>query len=366
MPKLQVNLTGPPFPLGNSLETIRRGELYCIACCNLYPATALALMPRHGLEMQAATGPANMKAAERVGALEPIPMWILRVTTYYVYADDSDSEGSIFMTAKMGTPMGLTVLGTNVDEIEIYTLPGQRSPWPTIGSSIPFARRGEIYQSRIGGVARHVTSNPGSEAGFSLIKSWLSQCVNAHASYREADSKAEHKLPKRVIEVGSDDNTAIRLYEHDDRPDTLGSHYVALSHCWGRKPLPRLTIDTVEKKKVNVPWESLPKTFQDVILVARGIDVEYVWIDSLCIIQDDEQDWETEAAKMSLIYEGALMVMAATASGDSSGGCLFEREQYLEIQATIQPGEHFRATQVHFFHASNTPLLRENKGQKLL
>ncbi|KAI1750820.1 heterokaryon incompatibility protein-domain-containing protein [Xylaria castorea] len=405
MPKIHINLEGSPFPLGNTLEVIRRRGLFCVACYNLSPATALALLPRRGLAMGDALD-ANVKAAERVGMLEPVPIWVNRgfgtrtdysafevrtplvdiieavrrgcpsctlleraisnlcprsvsfddpclvawltfcsgrvlwVSIYHEpLVEDSDSEGSLFLDGQTGTRIG--PVGDSVEDIEIYTLPGKGSPWPTIGCCIPFVGEADIYAPKIGGVARHIAAKPGSDAGFSLIKAWLDRCVNGHSSCREADSKAEHKLPKRVIKVGSDDNTTISLHEPDDRPGVVGSHYLALSHCWGQIPLPRLTTDTLEKKKGNILWESLPRTFQDVILVARGIGVEYVWIDSLCIIQDDEEDWETEAAKMSLIYEGALMVIAATASGNGHGGCLFEREPYVEIQATIQSSEPF-------------------------
>ncbi|KAI0435728.1 heterokaryon incompatibility protein-domain-containing protein [Xylaria telfairii] len=390
MPKIQLDLKGSPFPLGNTLDAMRRDALLCAACCNLSPATAITLLPRHGLEMDAGTEKVNIKAAERVGMLEPIPLWVdrdsgmrqdyysfefrtrlvdideaaqrgcpsctllekvignlcpheisfddpclvacltfssTRVLWVKIYSEplveDSDSEGSLFMNLEMGAPIGGGV-GISLAHIEMYTLPGS---YPLLGMD--------------SGVARHILVNPASEASFTLIKSWLGQCVNGHTSCSEADSKAEQKLPRRVIDVGSDDNTTIRLYEHDDQPGALGSHYVALTHCWGRKKLPRLTKDTVAKKRGNIPWESLPKTFQDVIFVARGIGVQYVWIDSLCIIQDDADDWEREAAKMSSIYEGALMVIAATASGDSTGGCLFEREPYLEIEATIESSEPF-------------------------
>ena len=63
---------------------------------------------------------------------------------------------------------------------------------------------------------------------------------------------------------------------------------------------------------------SLPRTFQDTITVAQELDVSYIWIDSLCIIQDQEDDWARHAGQMDKIYENALFVVAAVSSSAGS------------------------------------------------
>jgi hypothetical protein len=65
---------------------------------------------------------------------------------------------------------------------------------------------------------------------------------------------------------------------------------------------------------------TLPKTFRDAVAVTRALNIRYIWIDSLCIIQDDLQDWEQEAAKMASIYEGSFLTIAAVDSPNSNGG----------------------------------------------
>ena len=77
------------------------------------------------------------------------------------------------------------------------------------------------------------------------------------------------------------------------------------------------------KEKISVT--QLPKTFADTVLVARCLKIRYVWIDSLCIIQDDEQDWRAEAAKMWQVYANAYVNVAATSSSNSSQGLFRER-----------------------------------------
>ncbi|KAF9765901.1 hypothetical protein IL306_001747 [Fusarium sp. DS 682] len=70
----------------------------------------------------------------------------------------------------------------------------------------------------------------------------------------------------------------------------------------------------------------LPKTFQDAISATRKLGYRYLWIDSLCILQDDQQDWAREAALMHKVYTNAECNLAAEASQDSSGGLFFKRE----------------------------------------
>lgn len=77
---------------------------------------------------------------------------------------------------------------------------------------------------------------------------------------------------------------AIRLYQ------TAGEHapYIALSHCWGTQREYITNIATLEERLSGLDWNSLPKSFQDVVYLARKLNIQYVWIDSLCIVQDDK------------------------------------------------------------------------------
>ncbi len=70
----------------------------------------------------------------------------------------------------------------------------------------------------------------------------------------------------------------------------------------------------------------LTRTFQDAVDVCRRLDVGYIWIDSLCIVQDSKEDWDAESIKMADTYENAFVTIAATKSQDGSGGCYSERD----------------------------------------
>jgi hypothetical protein len=73
----------------------------------------------------------------------------------------------------------------------------------------------------------------------------------------------------------------------------------------------------------------MPKTFQDAVLFVRQHGVRYLWIDSLCIIQDSPEDWAFESARMGDVYKHAICNIAATAAADGSVGCFFERNAIL-------------------------------------
>ncbi|ORY18945.1 heterokaryon incompatibility protein-domain-containing protein [Clohesyomyces aquaticus] len=71
----------------------------------------------------------------------------------------------------------------------------------------------------------------------------------------------------------------------------------------------------------NVSFFSLPKTFQDAVVVTRRLGVRFLWIDVLCIIQDSEEDKDREIARMAAVYDGSFLTLAAVASVDPHGGC---------------------------------------------
>jgi hypothetical protein len=98
---------------------------------------------------------------------------------------------------------------------------------------------------------------------------------------------------------------------------TIGQkgNYIALSHCWGSTNLIRTTTRTLSTHEEGILITDLPKTFRDAISICRYLKVQFLWIDSLCIIQDDEQDWEREASRMADVYANAYLTIAASAAG---------------------------------------------------
>ncbi|PQE10453.1 hypothetical protein CJF30_00010436 [Rutstroemia sp. NJR-2017a BBW] len=90
--------------------------------------------------------------------------------------------------------------------------------------------------------------------------------------------------------------------------DTI--RYVALSYCWGSFGLPLKTeTNTLEDRLRGIPIQDMPQCFQDAIKVTRIIGLRYIWIDSLCIIQNDEKDWANEAGLMFDIFSNSFLTL---------------------------------------------------------
>ncbi|KAF4448675.1 heterokaryon incompatibility protein [Fusarium austroafricanum] len=105
--------------------------------------------------------------------------------------------------------------------------------------------------------------------------------------------------------------------------------YATLSHCWGAK----LPIFTSKATRLDfqkcIPEDTLPQTFRDAVHIARSLDIPYLWIDALCIVQDDVDEWQNEAAKMHHIYSGSVLTIAASEAEDSTGGCFMRQSSLL-------------------------------------
>jgi hypothetical protein len=89
----------------------------------------------------------------------------------------------------------------------------------------------------------------------------------------------------------------------------------------------KLTRQNIEALKSCVPAGTLRQNFRDAAKIALELGLEYIWIDSFCIIQDSAEDWKAESVKMSLVYGNSACNIAATSSSNSSGGCFRPRDE---------------------------------------
>lgn len=100
--------------------------------------------------------------------------------------------------------------------------------------------------------------------------------------------------------------------------------YATLSHCWGGQVPVQLNKETRSQLISGYSVDSLPRTFADAVRITRRLGLRYVWIDSLCIKQDSEEDWRKESQTMHQVYSQSWCNIAASASKDSSVGCFFD------------------------------------------
>ncbi|KAI0143563.1 heterokaryon incompatibility protein-domain-containing protein [Xylariaceae sp. FL1272] len=165
-----------------------------------------------------------------------------------------------------------------------------------------------------------------------VARKWLSAC-EGHENCHTATTQSFSFTP-RFIELGVE---TMRLVERDILQD--GCQYVALSHCWGEiKPIQALTTN-VDSLKEEILLPLLPKSFREAIAISRGLKYQYIWIDALCIIQDDELDWKQQSSQMDSVYTGAHLVLSAAAARDSSEGFLDQQRLFEEQSGTIRIDE---------------------------
>jgi hypothetical protein len=164
-------------------------------------------------------------------------------------------------------------------------------------------------------------SHTGSRENLKLASMWLQRCLETHPNCN-TDRIEAPTLPTRVIDVGPPDGS---------RPPFLfltnnsRGVYVTLSHCWGRIPFITTSSATLAAREAAIPLRDMPKTFQHAVYVSRTLRVRYLWIDSLCILQDSKRDWEIESSRMADYYTNALLTIAADDASDATKGCFRTR-----------------------------------------
>lgn len=157
----------------------------------------------------------------------------------------------------------------------------------------------------------------GSREHFKILAEWLKDCNGNHSGCRPLHPPS---VPTRLLDVRGANSPTVRLIETDPS-DSL--HYVALSHPWGDtdKLPPFCTYrSNIDKFKQWIKLKDLPDTFRDAIITTRALGIQYLWIDSICIVQGYDGDFTAEASKMEYVFSSAYCVITASrASGQYDG-----------------------------------------------
>lgn len=198
-----------------------------------------------------------------------------------------------------------------------------------------------------------------------FFRSWIGGNIHVHSreygeclSAHQRCAKRVEKPPSRLVHIEPGPNT-MRLIE---APPYMKDPYVALSHCWDvvKGDHLILTKDTLSVLPCSNSTSILCPLYTDAVIVCRKLDIKYLWIDSLCIIQDDPDDWECKAAKMADVYKGAHLTidtLCRAGPGDSflaardltlwkcaSRPITFSKQQNpgecLQVRRTIRVGRH--------------------------
>jgi hypothetical protein len=176
--------------------------------------------------------------------------------------------------------------------------------------------------------ARVPLIGPAIDPVHKMTGEWLQMCEDSHES---CEILKDVRLPTRVLSLMGDvDAPLVCLIE------TAGmrGRYCALSHCWGppyRRPL-RTTSESYQSHLNNIRFRDLPRTFQEAIMLVLGMGMQFLWIDSLCILQDSQEDWQIEAKVMRDVYHNAALVIAASGAADATEGLFVSQRPQLTVQ----------------------------------
>lgn len=164
------------------------------------------------------------------------------------------------------------------------------------------------------------------------IRDKVKVCLSSHdlngLPYRVDSSQRQHLplLPSRVLDVGTsfivskeDSQVSLRLHTSEPRQR---ADYVTLSYCWGGKQASMLTRSNINSYHEGIDINILPQTIQDSVMIVRDLNIRYLWIDALCILQDSPDDVTKQIKIMGDIYSNATLAIAAARSESAEKGFL--------------------------------------------
>lgn len=152
---------------------------------------------------------------------------------------------------------------------------------------------------------------------------WLQFCSSSH-SCLDVGKFRSNAPACRLIEVGiAEDLGDIRLIDVGATVSMDSVRYITVSHRWNSKTEScKLIQENFSSRLHGIDWHMLPQSFKDCIQVTRAVQREhgptFLWIDSLCIIQDSEDDWNVQAALMADIYQGSYCNLVLCGAFDMS------------------------------------------------
>ncbi|KAL2204866.1 HET-domain-containing protein [Sarocladium strictum] len=179
-----------------------------------------------------------------------------------------------------------------------------------------------------------------------LAQAWYSACrENTGGLHELCNRRDADYLPSRLLDVRYALKSGnVRIVVPSEQPAAFSgsSEYASLSHCWGswgsKEPSLLLSNNVQSRISEGIDLKGLPKTFQDAFKIASWFGIEWLWIDSLCIVQDSKEDWQREASTMDKVYMNAEINISADIGEDGRAGCFATRTELdtapLEISAT--------------------------------
>ncbi|KAF3805125.1 hypothetical protein GCG54_00005871 [Colletotrichum gloeosporioides] len=159
------------------------------------------------------------------------------------------------------------------------------------------------------------------ESGIGQIRRRLAWCLECHKDECRQETEVR---PLRFISVGTGDMNSV----HITKLSSTGTDpYVALSYCWGSEQFVKTTSLNLSHHEDMIKITSLPKTIQDAIFVTRKLGIGLLWVDSLCIVQDDTESLAKEVQHMADYYANSVLTISAARAKSCHDGFLSRNDE---------------------------------------
>ncbi|KAJ1334082.1 HET domain-containing protein [Microdochium nivale] len=170
------------------------------------------------------------------------------------------------------------------------------------------------------------------------VTKWMQLCTSSHSACNVEAATGWH--PTRLLDLANPESSldTFRVVVTKSLDLRATARYTTLSHCWGTAQFLQLRKSTFDELTAGIKLDRLPKTFREAMRVTRQLGVRYLWIDSLCIMQDrdDMSDWLIEAGQMHKVYTHSYCNISAAGAVDSSRGLFFDRDPQLSHSGEVR------------------------------
>ncbi|KAH7086325.1 hypothetical protein FB567DRAFT_561056 [Paraphoma chrysanthemicola] len=164
-------------------------------------------------------------------------------------------------------------------------------------------------------LCQHGKPDAACNTDLSGAKLWLDQCSQSHSACGHTVLSHASRLPTRLLDLqpDGDQGSSIRVVESASiEPGTKPVDYIALSHAWTSSDA-KLTIDTLHDKLTGLPLAQISRTLAAAITTVQDLGYRYIWTDSLCVIQDDQNEKHAECANMASVFRNAALTLVLDA-----------------------------------------------------
>lgn len=178
---------------------------------------------------------------------------------------------------------------------------------------------------------RPINCQPGSSENLKQARRWLEDCLHSHPKCKTE----QNFMPSRILHIDKIE-TSGEFEVLIEQTHDLVQPFVALSYCWGGDQPYKTTKSRMESDNLCLQYGKLAKSVQDAIRVTLSLGLRYLWVDALCIIQDDEDDKIEQIIEMPRIYNQACVTIFAARSDRATKGFLDEIDLVNTTQLAVR------------------------------